>query len=178
MPKDFDFTNSLNMGEMGVTIVKSVLRNKYPNITDYNDDMEMQRRGVDLLVEGLGTVEVKTDSHSSDKFFFELSVAGKPGAVDRCSADYFMVLYFKERVIYIIKRAELQKWLREHWSFIRREHKDWVKTISSSNKGKRWSAVGITVPRETFTQDVNVAVLTWEESEESMGNVNWEKGEK
>jgi hypothetical protein len=173
MANTHDFKTSLNMGEMGVTIAKAVLRSRYSSIIDYNNDMAMQKRGIDLWVEGLGFIEVKTDSHSSDKFFFELSVQNKPGAVDRCCADYFAMLYFKERVMYLVKRPELQKWLREHWRWMKSDHPDWVKEITSTSQGKEWKAVGVAVPKNEFMKDVNVGVLAWDESDEALSNVEW-----
>jgi hypothetical protein len=172
----FGFKSQLEIGQMGVSIAKSIIRSKYPNIKDFNDDMEMQRRGIDLWVEGLGYVEIKSDSHSSDKLFFELTVMGKPGAVDRCCADYYIVLYYKEHLMLIIKRADLQQWLREHWSWIRTKNPTWVKTISSTQNGKYWNSVGITVPREDFERDVKVITLTWQDSDEVCHGIEW-KGE-
>lgn len=166
MTKDFDFGMSLSFGEMGVNLVKSILRSKYKNIIDYNNDQAMQKRGIDIWVETLGFVEIKCDSHSSERFFFELSVAGKPGAVDRCSADYYAMLYYKERRLFLIKRPELQMWLRNHWHWVKHEHPDWVKTIYSSSKGQKWAATGITVPKDIIDKDINIAVLTWGEADE------------
>jgi hypothetical protein len=162
---------------MGVAIAKSIIRSRYPVIKDFNDDQEMQRRGIDLWVEGLGYVEIKSDSHPSDKIFLELSVTGKPGAVDRCCADYYVVLFYKEHLMLMFKRAELQQWLREHWFYIRTKQPTWVKTINSTQNGKFWSAVGVTVPRTELEKDLNVITLTWQDSDEACHGIEW-RGDK
>ena len=177
MNKTFSFKSQLDIGRMGVAIAKAVIRSKYPNIRDYNDDMEMQKRGIDLWVENLGFLEIKTDSHSSDRLFFELDVMGKPGAVDRCCADYYVVLFYEERLLIMIKRAELQKWLRERWYWIKTKNTSWIKTIKSSHNGKFWSAIGIAIPRRLLEKDLDIAVLTWQEADETITGIDW-KGEK
>ena len=164
--RSFDFDTQLNIGALGVQIAKSILRARYPYITDYAEDKEMQRRGVDLYVEGLGYLEVKTDTHDPRRLFFELAVGDKPGAVDRCSADYFCVLYPEHRVIYLIPRPELQKWLRENIGWIERKRPYWLKDTASRNEGRRWRATGVVIPRRLLQKDIKIAVIQWSEEDE------------
>lgn len=166
MSKEFGFRAQLAIGEMGVRLAKTVLRYKYPVITDLQDNMEMQKRGVDLYVEGLGYLEVKTDSHSPQRLFLELDVSGKPGAVDRSCADYFCVLFYKHRVMYLVSRSELQQWLREKYAWVQEAHPDWIKVIRSKSNKSTWSARGVVVPRVLLAQEVNLGVIGWEEEDE------------
>lgn len=163
MSKSFSFRGQLGIGRMGVETVISVLQKRGYICKDLQDDMEMQHRGVDLYVEGLGYLEVKTDSHSPENFFLELDVKGKPGAIDRSTADYFCILFPNYQVIYLLPRAELQQWLRENYSWIKDEHPDWIRTIHSTAGKSRWSARGVIVPRTVLMKQVSVATLKWKE---------------
>jgi hypothetical protein len=171
--KVYGMTEQLAIGAMGVNVAKCVLRSKYPDIVDYDTDKDMQKRGVDLLVKGLGLVEVKTDSHQPEAFFLELDVGGKPGGIDRCSADYICVLFYKHRLMYLLPRPNVQQWLREHYAWVLTEHPDWVKTTQSSHNNSTWSARGIRVPVGLLQECMDVAVITWPESGEVMAGVEW-----
>ena len=164
MAHSFGFRNQLSVGAMGVQLAKSVLRSRYPDIVDYAEDMEQQRRGIDLYVPNLGTVEVKTDSHTPTNFFFELDVEGKPGAVDRSCADYYAVVFPEHRVMYLIPRPDLQKWLRDHMASLQK--RDSIRTIRSRHGRNRWEARGAIVPKRLLIRDINVVVVSWVEEEE------------
>jgi len=164
----YNFSAQLGMGAMGVQLAKGVLRSRYQHIEDYGEDEEMQRRGIDLYVEGLGFIEVKTDTHKPRNFFFELDVEGKPGAVDRSSADYFCVVFPEHRVIYLVPRPDLQKWLRDNLAWIRRERPRWIKTIRSNESGRYWRARGVIVPRRMLMTDIKVSVIRWSEKDEAI----------
>ena len=174
MVKEFNFNESLTIGELGVNIAKSVFRSRYKDIVDYAENREMQKRGVDIEVPSLGTVEIKTDKHSDSKFYFELEVAGKPGGVDRCSADYYCILFYRQHIMYLIRRAELQMWLRNHWHWLKTQHPEWLHKTMSIRQDRRWESTGVVVPRELIMQDLNVAVINWNEEDEKMQGVKWE----
>ncbi len=165
MAKTFGLTEQLNVGALGVEIAKSVLHKRFGEIKDLQGDMAEQKRGVDLWVEGLGYIEVKTDSHSPERVFLELDVGGKPGAVDRSTSDYFCVLFYRYHLMVIIPRPELQQWLREHYEEIVRDHAGWIKTIHSRAGKSTWSARGMAVPRAVLARSINISVLEWKEEE-------------
>ena len=167
--RSFNFSSQLGLGAMGVQMAKSVLRSHYEDIEDYANDREMQKRGIDLYVAGLGYIEVKTDTHSPDRFFFELDVEGKPGAVDRSSADYFGILFPEYRVLYLIPRPQLQKWLRDNLSWIEEEHPEWVKHITSNENGRHWRATGVIVPRRVLAMNIKISAISWVEEDEVIG---------
>ena len=158
----------LAVGRMGVHLATTILQKRYPIIEDLQSSKSMQKRGVDLFVEGLGYLEVKTDTHSPERVFLELDVGGKPGAVDRSCADYFCVLFPGYRVLYLMARAELQQWLREKYAWIAGTHPDWVKTVHSKSQQSTWSARGVVVPRVLLAQGVNLGVIEWEEGDENL----------
>lgn len=176
MVKSFNFRSQLGLGAMGVQIAKSVLRSRYDHIEDYADDVEMQRRGIDLYVKGLGYLEVKTDTHSPKRFFFELDVEGKPGAVDRCSADYYCIIFPESRVIYLIPRPDLQKWLRDNLQWLETDHKDWFKCTTSNERGRYWRATGVVVPKRLLMKSIKIDVIRWKEEDEVISAV-WKKEE-
>jgi len=151
---------------VGVQVAKAVLRSHYEDIEDYANDKEMQKRGIDLYVGGLGYLEVKTDTHSPDRFFFELDVEGKPGAVDRSSADYFGILFPEHRVLYLIPRPALQKWLRDNMGWIEKEHPERVRFITSNENGRCWRAKGVIVPRRILAADIKISAISWVEEDE------------
>lgn len=156
----------LQVGEMGVSTVKTVLRSRGYVVEDLQKDMSMQKRGVDLFVEGVGYIEVKTDSYEPTNFFFELDSSGKPGAVDRSCADYFCVFFFRHHIIYLIPRAELQKWLRDHYANIKEACPNRIKHIGSSQGTSKWQATGLVVPKEELLKDIRVSVIEWTEEDE------------
>ena len=166
MKRTFSFRGQLDVGAMGVTLAKTVLRSRFPNITDLQADMEQQKRGVDLYVEGLGYLEVKTDSHRPRNFFLELSVSGKPGAVDRSTADWFCILFFKHKVLYLIPRSNLQMWLRENYAWILQEHPEWIKRTRSREGKSIWLAEGVIIPRELLIEDMDIGIIEWNEEDE------------
>ena len=162
----------MTVGALGVQLAKLVLRRYYPHIEDFADDQEMQRRGVDLFVDGLGYLEVKTDTHSSRRFFFELSVSGKPGAVDRSCADWFCIIYPQERVVYLVSRPELQMWLRNNLPWIRRDCPDWIKHVDSYVGNRTWRATGVVIPARRLMTDTRVEVIQWTEEQERLADTN------
>lgn len=165
MPQEFNFKTSLDMGRMGVMLAKVQLQKKYGEIIDYDNNREMQKRGIDLLIPSLGYCEIKTDSHSPDKYYFELEDNNHPGAIYNCTADYYIVFFFKYNLLHIIKRAELVYWVTRHYSWIKRENPGWVHHITSVNGGNKWRSEGIIVPNNVFTRDVSVGILAWNEEE-------------
>lgn len=175
MPKSYSMQGQLSVGAMGVQIAKTVLRSRYPEIEDLQNNKAEQKRGIDLYVQGLGYLEVKTDSHSPRNLFLELEVSGKPGAVDRSAADYFCVLFYRWRVVYLIPRPELQKWMRENYAWILEEHPGWVKIIRSRAGRSRWSAKGIALPRRVLMEDILVKVIEWTEEEEALVGATWKE---
>jgi len=179
--KTWEFDRQLERGETGVMIAKLVLRGRYPMVTDYNTDMAMQRRGIDLLVEGLGYVEIKTDYHDdSPNFFIETGVENRPGAIDTSGAEYFCFVYPNRRRMYLLPRPHIVRWVREHWhEYVQRGK---VIPIQSRRGTATWVASGIVVNRDRLTRDIRkaggtVVRIQWKETEEVLSNLDWGKGE-
>ena len=164
MIKEYNFKSSLDMGRLGVMLAKIKLAEKYGEITDFNSDKVMQKRGIDLLIPALGYVEVKTDSHSPDKYYFEVEDNGHPGAIYNCTADYYVVFFYKYDVIHIIKRAELVYWVTKHYSWIKHSNPGWVCHLTSVNGRNKWCSEGLIIPNNIFTKDVSVGILAWNET--------------
>ncbi len=96
MIDSYDFSRQMEIGREGVEQVRELLLDRYEWVNNYEKAAEMQRRGIDLEVCDLGYVEVKTDLHTTKNFFFELSVDGGPGGLDKSAADYFVFLFPNE----------------------------------------------------------------------------------
>lgn len=149
--KTFDMQSQLRIGELGVSVVKEMLRD-VGRIKDFRDNARVQKRGIDLYVEHIGYIEVKTDSHSPKNVFLELEVAGKPGGIDRSCADYIVFLYYRYNVAYVFRRDELQMWLRNNYHTLVAEHPEMYKEILSSSGNNTWSAHGLIVPLKMLTE--------------------------
>lgn len=160
--KVFGMREQLDVGAKGVEIVKEVLKERYPDIVDLQDDRVMQKRGIDLWVGGLGYVEVKSDSHKPDNLFLELDVGGRPGAIDRSCSDCFCILFFRHCVLYFIPRAELQQWLREWYSWTLDNEPTRLKVVQSSAGNASWSARGLVVPTYVLEQAIpGIVKMEW-----------------
>jgi hypothetical protein len=158
-------------------LAKMILRARFPQIVDYDQDMEMQKRGIDLMVEGLGMVEVKTDYHTTPNFFIEVSVGPKPGTIDHSCADIIAFIFPRLREMFLIPRPHIVKWMRENWYWLRKK----VKSIKSYQGKSRWTAEGVVVNRQELIDDVRemggkVIIISWDESEEILAQTTWEGG--
>jgi len=168
MPREYHMASSLAMGQMGEILAKSVFRAKYPDrtIKDYRNDLAMQHRGIDLYIDDLGFVEVKTDSHKPENIFIELSSKDGPGAIDRSAADWIAVLYFRHQVMYLIPRSWLQFWIRTNLANIDDKRK---RTLTSTIEDKKWTSKGVFVRLRRLQKDIpGIRVLTWDDSDEVM----------
>ena len=162
-PKNFSFQGQLAVGAAGVEVAKQVLQdNGHGRITDMQGNKAMQKRGVDLLVSGLGYVEVKTDTHPSKNMYFELDVEGKPGAVDRCTADWWCVVFIQCCTMYLIPMPELSHWLREMYRAAKKKD---IHTVGSQAGYAKWTARGMVVPTKELMRALGnkVRVFKWKE---------------
>jgi hypothetical protein len=132
------------------------------------DDRYMQQRGIDIVSDTLGYVEIKTDSHTPDRVFFELSSNGQPGAVDRSVADSFCIIFYKHNTMLIISRSYLQQFLRENMAHWLDRWPKWFITTHSNRGGNEWCSTGVLVPTSVLTEKLGnkVTQLTWQEEEE------------
>jgi len=174
--KAHNFRTSLAKGASGVMLAKMVLRSKFPVIEDFDKDMRMQKRGIDLYVENLGYLEVKTDFHDTANFFVEVSVGVKPGTLDRSCADYLCCIFPTQRIMYILPRAYVVKYLRDKWAWLKRKKK--VREITSYQGRNTWTAKGVIIDKQQLIRAIRrmkgkVLEITWEESEEVLARSQW-----
>jgi len=169
--QSFNFDTQLSIGKAGVRLAKMVLRAHYPDIVDLEGDYVAQKRGIDLHIQGLGFVEIKTDTHKAKNFFLELNVGNKPGAIDRSCADYFCIIFPQVRVMYLLPRPELQMWLRDNIQWIDNLYTGWITTVKSHNKGRQWDAIGLIVPIWRLRQDLSIVQIKWNEEDEIIKGV-------
>lgn len=175
MSKDtFGFSSQMEKGMLGVKFVKSILRSKYPKIVDYEKDMTMQKLGIDLYVDGLGFVEVKTDLHDTDNFYFEISTSGSPGAIFNSSASWFAILFPKLHEMWLIRRSNLQYWLAMNLGYLEKTYPERFKTITSNRGSRHWSAKGVIVPRSDVVKELGAIEIKWTEEDEMMPGITWE----
>lgn len=171
--QSFSFDTQLSIGEAGVRLAKMVLRAVYPKIVDLKNDSIAQKRGIDLYVDDLGYVEVKTDLHKPKNFFLELSSAGAPGAIDRSCADYFCFIFPYSKIIYLVERPYLQQWLRNNIAWVRNRYKKWIKTVKSHSDWNQWDAVGLVIPIWRLQRELDIMQIRWNEEDEIIEGV-WE----
>jgi len=162
-----NFDSDLKVGELGVRLACAVLR-RYGSVKRVEDDRYMQQRGIDIISDTLGYVEIKTDSHTPDRVFFELSSNGQPGAVDRSVADNFCIIFYKYNTMLIISRPHLQQFLRENIAHWLDRWPKWFITTRSSRGGNGWCSTGVLVPITVLIGKLGnrVTQLTWNEEEE------------
>lgn len=113
---------------------------------------EYDDRDIDAFVEGLGTVEVKTDRHrDSGNFFFEVEVGGKPGCIFASRADW-LLYWFPPDEVYLIPLPELQYWLAANWRKYAEQRRE--RDVYSRRGQRKWRAVGIIPRRTTILHEV------------------------
>lgn len=158
----FDFKEQLEAGKSGEEVVIEHFRETMPwaSITDLRVDGQAQNRDIDFhlgSVEGmpfLGFVEVKTDTHSEDNMFIELSVGSKPGWLFRSAADHLVYFFIETGALYIIPLPELRLWMHLYLDFYLTEDRNREKRIVSSSNGRRWITIGVTIPSEDILKGV------------------------
>ena len=159
----YSFRRQLKVGRRGVKLAKDILSEQYETVMDLDEDMAAQRRGIDVFVPSLGYLEIKCETYAPKNVFLEIEVAGKPGAIDRSCADYLAYIYPDYGLMLLLPRPELQKWLRENWSWILRERRKWVKKVRSAHKGRKWQATGIAIPINVLLKDLEIVLIEWED---------------
>lgn len=160
MPKSYNFRTQMGVGKMGVDLAVDILRDRYDDVENYEHHMDFQARGIDIFVGGLGFVEVKTDLHTTKNFYFELSMNDGPGGLDKSAADYFAFVFPNERKMFLIKRPELQHWLRNWKGWYKRHTPDSLKFIHSNQGDNVWITMGLIVPWRDMSDMISV-IATW-----------------
>jgi hypothetical protein len=170
--RTFEWDETSALGLQGVELVKTVLGERYPLVSDLAEDMQLQAQGVDLQLEKLGYVEVKTDTHEPKTLFIEVGPpGGTPGAIDKCISTTIIYVFPLSRTLFIIPRPQLTKWLRDNWGWLSPRN---IRTVWTSRGGQRWSVVGVIVPVDKLLADTSTERVTWEPP---AGSFDWEDGE-
>jgi hypothetical protein len=169
MSKEFGFRTQLAVGQAGVRIAKALFRKEGYEIEDYENNRELQFRGIDLYIHGFGYVEIKTDTYDTGNMVLELSDRGLPGALDRSCADWYGVVFVKMGKMVLFPRSALAKWLREAYSWLEDKHPKWFHTIRSYQGNSTWEVDIVVVPLSKLLKEVkgreeNV-VIEWEEDD-------------
>lgn len=99
-----------------------------------------QRRG-DLYVSDMGYVEVKGDFSGHNSLFLETEVSGKPGWVFASRADWLAYYLHHSGEIYLIRMADLLRFLTEHYVILRQR----TRTTLSRRGRQTWTSRGIPV---------------------------------
>ena len=120
--------------------VVDLLRASGKTVVDLSDIPAAQTRDVDLLVDGT-YVEVKSDFHTPEKIFLELTCDNRPGCVFQSRADTWLYGFPDDHIWYEFNLARLQWFCVQHVSDYPLKH------IHSTRRGNRvWVATGIVVP--------------------------------
>lgn len=155
--KRFGFAAQLERGARGVEALVTYLRAEGHEVVDLGADMEWQRRGVDLIVDGRA-VEVKSDFHPAKNLYFEVSCGEKPGCIFTSRADDLYYYFPDEGVLYILPMADVQWWLATHLAEYR------LITITSTRGTRTWTATGIAVPVTALKNLDTMRVVRWNSS--------------
>jgi|SRR5579859_232616 len=148
--KSFSFDKQLKVGDEGVSLLISHLTKVGHTVEDLTKGPNAQDRDIDLLVDGI-TVEVKSDSHKATNVFLELTCGNRPGCLFKSRADYWAIVFPKERIYYWVALPELQWWVSTHMA-------NYKHLVIRSHRNKRlWKATGIAVPiSDLFEAGLNI----------------------
>ncbi len=176
MTDSFEFNEQMKVGREGVEQVRELLLDRYEWVNNYEKAAEMQRRGIDLEVCDLGYVEVKTDLHTTKNFFFELSVDGGPGGLDKSAADYFVFLFPNEGKMFLIKRPDLMYWLRDRMFYYLECVPGSFKTVESNQGDRTWEVRGLVVSWTEIVGVLDVITVTFADLSDGSAAL-WEEEE-
>ena len=161
MIDSFEFNEQMKVGREGVALATQLFEDRFLWVDNLESMVVYQQKGIDLCVESLGEVEVKTDLHTTKNFFFELSVDGGPGGLDKSAADYFAFLFPNEGKMFLIKRPDLTYWLREWTTWYTHKMSDCIKYVKSTQGGRTWVAKGMVIPWQDILGTIKVITVTF-----------------
>ena len=106
----YNFDEQKEIGEIGEGKVIDLFTNKFNRkVEDVREDPYYQKRGIDLLVDGLTYIEVKTDTTNTNNFFFETISSSKyntAGCFLTTQSDW--IAYLKQAKLYLIETVYLK----------------------------------------------------------------------
>ncbi len=176
MIDSYDFSEQMEIGATGVALAIELLADNYGWAHSVEDQRWMQQHGVDVLVNRLGYVEVKTDMHTTKNFFFELSVEGGPGGLDKSAADYFAFLFPNEGKMFLIKRPDLMYWLRDRMFYYLECVPGSFKTVESNQGDRTWEVRGLVVSWTEIVGVLDVITVTFADLSDGSAAL-WEEEE-
>ena len=133
-------------GARGQAQIMDLLRAQGKTVIDLSDLPDARMRDIDLLVNGK-YVEVKSDYHTPEKIFLEITCDDKPGCVFKSKADEWLYGFPEHGIWYEFSVARLQ------WFCVRHIGDYPLKSITSVRGGRQWVASGIVVPLDALLVD-------------------------
>ena len=107
-PYKFNEQNEIGkIGEGKVIDYFTNVKNRF--VEDVREDPHYQKRGIDIIVDGLTKIEVKTDTTNTPNFFFETISSSKYNTVG-CflSTESDWIAYLKQSKLYLIETIYLK----------------------------------------------------------------------
>jgi hypothetical protein len=115
---NYDFEESARKGASGIDkVIKYISANPKYQVIDVQDNEEMRKKDIDLIIIDKETnkeitIEVKTDSYFDRNFFFE-TVSNKSKNTDGCflytEADYVFYYFEKRNKLYKLPTKKVRK---------------------------------------------------------------------
>ena len=153
---EYDFGGQFEIGKQGVEILKGLTA----GCIDYLNDMDKQKRGIDLFIPGVGYVEVKTDTTEYENVFLEVDTEGRPGGIFNSRADWLYMVFIKQGVVFSVSLPRVQHWLAQHYGLLNSTCR---RTIVSRRGKARWTVGGFIVSRAVLVEEIGAKEETYAE---------------
>jgi len=141
----YGMNEQLRVGREGMERVKLLLLKEFENLVDYQDDRKKQQQGIDLRVQPWGTIEVKTDTHTTPNFFVEYECDGIPSGIMTSQADWWVYYFPNLELLYFIPKKNLLEYIQKNFKWLTKKYG--VPILSHAGK-RQWKARGIVIPRD------------------------------
>lgn len=143
----YSFAKQAAVGRRGEEVVIAWLRERGYEVEDVSASPLWRQRDVDVIV-GARMAEIKTDTHSPDNLFVELTDDDKPGYLYKSRADDLLYYFPHAGKLFWLPVASLAWWVHEHANDLRR-----IEVRSRRHRGgSPWVSVGIAVPVQSLRE--------------------------
>jgi len=147
----------LRKGAEGAARVKLLLARRFGTLIDYEGNRKKQAQGIDICIKPWGDVEIKSDFHSTNNFFFEYQCSGNSSGVMTSQADYWAYYLVEYGHIYMIPTKLLRKYINKNIKWLAAKYKKEVKSHAGQST---WTALGLAIPRDFICAAMPVVIYT------------------
>lgn len=150
--REYDFNNSLLVGEEGEQIVATYLHNlsQFQEIKDVRDYPEFRTLDIDFVAKTtqgeVVSLEIKTDTYDTGNLFYETFSCVETssiGCMEKTNADYILYYFTKTKELYILHTEEFRKWVNfKSYNFRSK------KLFNIRHDQTRYTSMGYLIPKK------------------------------